>query len=132
MELLRRLLRRRPSPSRHPTDRIGGIHRDDARGRDAREDARARETDAMEKFRANARANARDGGVDERARTSKERPRGGVVSVIRRGVVESLGMTSPDWWIGGVYMCTASRRRPTGLWIVGDDGFGVHGGGGDF
>ena len=29
-------------------------------------------------------------------------------------------------------MCTASRRRPTGLWIVGDDGFGVHGGGGDF
>jgi len=86
----------------------------------------------MEKFRANARANARDGGVDERARTSKERPRGGVVSVIRRGVEESLGMTSPDWWIGGVYMCTASRRRPTGLWIVGDDGFGVHGGGGDF
>jgi len=49
----------------------------------------------MEKFRANARANARDGGVDARARTSKERPRGGVVSAIRRGVVESLGMTSP-------------------------------------
>ena len=60
----------------------------------------------MEKFRANARANARDGGVDARARTSKERPRGGVVSAIRRGVVESLGMTSPDWWIGGFYMYT--------------------------
>ncbi len=86
----------------------------------------------MEKFRANARANARDGGVDARARTSKERPRGGVVSAIRRGVVESLGMTSPDWWIGGFYIVHASRRRPTGLWIVGDDGFGVHGGGGDF